>query len=134
MSSQSTPRTWGRSPWSRLKALALNGAFSIAARLYAEVKEKRRMAEEAVAAGKARLDGSAPIAQQGDLSLYSDAALMARLNLQRNPVLVQLIQKVGSARMRSVCVRGGACCWGAVGDWDLPCALGLAVVVALFDS
>ena len=56
MSSQSTPRTWGRSPWSRLKALALNGAFSIAARLYAEVKEKRRMAEEAVAAGKAKPD------------------------------------------------------------------------------
>jgi hypothetical protein len=80
--------------WGRLKALALSGAFTIAARLYAEVKEKRRQAEEAVAAGKATLDATAPVTQQGDLSLYSDAALIARLQLQRNPVLVQLIQKV----------------------------------------
>jgi hypothetical protein len=80
--------------WQRVKRLALSGAFSVAAKLYEDVLQMRRQAEEAIAAGKAVQDASAPITQQADMSLYSDVALMTRLRLQRDPALVHQIQLV----------------------------------------
>ena len=38
------------------------------------VRQKRRLAEDAIASGMVVLDASAPVDKQGDLSLYSDVS------------------------------------------------------------
>ena len=38
------------------------------------VRQKRRLAEDAIASGMAVLDASAPVDKQGDMSLYSDVS------------------------------------------------------------